>query len=90
MRKVPLRTCIVTKEKIDKKDLIRIVKNKEENVFIDLTGKANGHGIYLKKDLDVIKKARSGKILNKALETEVTNTIYDELEKIVRSDNNDC
>jgi predicted RNA-binding protein YlxR (DUF448 family) len=49
--------CVVTREKLEKKDLIRIVKNKDGEIFIDLTGKANGKGVYLKKDLEVILKA---------------------------------
>ena len=46
-RKVPLRTCVVTKEKLEKKDLIRVVKNNNGEVFVDLTGKANGRGAYI-------------------------------------------
>ena len=53
-KKIPLRTCVVTKEKLEKKDLIRVVKNNENEVFVDLTGKANGRGAYIKKDIDVL------------------------------------
>ena len=55
-KKIPLRTCVVTKEKLEKKDLIRVVKNNENEVFVDLTGKANGRGAYIKKDIDVLKQ----------------------------------
>lgn len=48
-KKIPLRTCVVTKEKLEKKDLIRVVKNNENEVFVDLTGKANGRGAYIKR-----------------------------------------
>ena len=64
-KKIPLRTCVVTKEKLEKKDLIRVVKNNENEVFVDLTGKANGRGAYIKKDIDVLNKARKSKILDK-------------------------
>ena len=53
-KKIPLRTCVVTKEKLEKKDLIRVVKNNENEVFVDLTGKANGRGAYIKKILLMI------------------------------------
>ena len=59
MKKIPMRSCIVTLEKCEKKDLIRVVKNKDGEVFIDLTGKANGRGAYLKKDIEVIKKCKN-------------------------------
>lgn len=62
-KKIPLRTCVVTKEKLEKKDLIRVVKNNENEVFVDLTGKANGKGAYIKKDIDVLNKARKSKVL---------------------------
>ena len=64
-KKIPLRTCVVTKEKLEKKDLIRVVKNNENEVFVDLTGKANGRGAYIKKDIDVLNKARKSKILGR-------------------------
>ena len=61
MKKMPERTCVVTKEKTLKKDLLRVVRNKDGEVIVDLTGKANGRGAYLKKDLEVIKKAQQTK-----------------------------
>ena len=62
-RKIPLRMCVVTKERFEKKDLIRIVRTPEKEIIIDLTGKANGKGAYVKKDIDVIKKAQKNKII---------------------------
>ena len=82
-RKIPMRTCIVTREKLEKKDLIRIVRTPDGEVIVDKTLKANGRGAYLKKDIEVIKKAKKNKILNKILEVEVTDLIFDELEKCV-------
>ena len=73
-KKIPLRTCVVTKEKLEKKDLIRVVKNNENEVFVDLTGKANGRGAYIKKDIDV---------LNKHLETTIDDSVYEKLEEII-------
>ncbi len=83
-RKIPMRTCVVTKEKCEKKDLVRIVKNKDGEVFVDLTGKKNGRGAYLKKDIDVINKAKNNKILDKILEIEIEDKIYDELIDLIK------
>ena len=71
-RKVPLRTCVVTKEKLEKKDLIRVVKNNNGEVFVDLTGKANGRGAYIKKDINVLNDAKRTKALEKHLETSIS------------------
>lgn len=79
MKKIPLRSCAVSKEKLPKGELIRIVRTPEGNVIIDPTGKANGKGAYLKKDIDIFEKAKKTKIINKLLETNVPDTIYDEL-----------
>ncbi len=85
MKKAPLRTCLVTREKLSKYELFRVVKDKDNNVFVDQTGKLNGHGVYLKKDIDVITKAKEKKILDKALEITISDNIYNELLEIVRS-----
>lgn len=84
MKKMPERTCVVTKEKALKKDLIRVVRNKDGLIMVDSTGKANGRGAYLKKDADVVNKARSTKILDKILETQIPDTIYDEILNIIK------
>ncbi|MCR5231580.1 MAG: YlxR family protein [Acholeplasmatales bacterium] len=78
-RKAVLRTCVVTKEVLEKKDLVRVVRTPEMNVIVDLKGKANGRGAYLKLDKDVILKAKQTKALDKKLEVEVPSNIYDEL-----------
>ena len=80
-KKIPMRTCVSSLEKLPKKELIRIVRNKEGEVFVDPTGKMNGRGVYLKKDKDVIEKARNSKILDKKLEVTVKENIYDDLLK---------
>ena len=82
-KKIPLRTCVVSKEKLEKKDLIRIVKNNEGLVFVDLTGKANGRGAYIKKDIEVLEKAIKTKVLDRHLETTISDEIYDELRNII-------
>lgn len=83
VKKIPIRTCVVTKEKFPKQELIRVVRNNENQVFIDLKGKANGRGAYIKKDISVLEKAKKTKILEKALEVNIPDEIYLELEKII-------
>lgn len=83
MKKIPERTCVVTKEKTQKKDLLRVVRDKDGNVSIDETGKSNGRGAYLKKDAEVINKARTTKVLERVLEVPIPDEIYEEMLKIV-------
>ena len=82
-KKIPLRTCVITKEKLPKQELIRVVKDNENNVFIDLTGKSNGRGAYIKKDVNVLKEAKKRKCLDRKLECTISDSIYEELEKIM-------
>lgn len=79
VRKIPMRSCVLTKEQLPKQELFRIVRTPEKNVIVDLKGKANGRGAYLKRDCEVIKKAQKNKILDRKLEVEVPDGIYDEL-----------
>lgn len=83
MKKIPERTCVITKEKTQKKDLLRVVRDKDGNVTVDITGKQNGRGAYLKKDLDVINKAETTKALDRILEVEVPSSIYEEMRNII-------
>ena len=78
-KKQILRTCVVSKEVCEKKDLIRIVRTPEGNVIVDTKGKANGRGAYLKKSKDVILLAKKSRALDKKLEVSVPDSIYDEL-----------
>ena len=84
MRKVPERSCVITREKYAKKDLLRVVRDKEGNVTVDQTGKANGRGAYLKKDAEVIEKARKTKALERILEVTIPDSIYDEMLEIIK------
>lgn len=86
MKKIPMRSCIVSREKLPKKELIRIVKDNKNNIFIDPTGKSNGRGAYLKRDIEVIEKAQKTKVLDKVFELKVKEEIYEELKDIVRKE----
>ena len=82
MKKIPMRSCVVTHEKYPKKDLIRVVKT-ESGIVVDETGKVNGHGVYLKKDKEVIEKAKKTKILDRLLESEITEEVYSKLNELI-------
>ncbi|MBO5414366.1 MAG: YlxR family protein [Bacilli bacterium] len=82
VRKIPLRTCVVTKENLPKQELLRVVRTPEKKVIVDLTGKANGRGAYIKKDIEVLEKAKKSKILERRLEVEIDEEIYDEIKRI--------
>lgn len=84
-RKIPLRTCVVTKENLPKGELLRIVRTPEGNVIVDLTGKANGRGAYIKKDINVLEKAKKSKILEKRLEVEINEDVYEEIRKVLEN-----
>lgn len=83
-KKIPLRSCVITREKLPKQNLLRVIRNTEGVVEIDLTGKKNGRGAYIKKDLDVVSKARKTKQLSRALEVEIPESIYEEIENIIQ------
>ena len=84
-KKIPLRTCIISHERLPKKELIRIVKDNLGNINIDITGKMNGHGVYIKRDNDILDRAIKTKILEKYLETSISNEIYDEIRNIINN-----
>ena len=88
-RKKVLRTCVVNKEQFEKKDLLRVVKNKEGLIFVDETGKTNGRGAYIKKDLETLELAKKNKALDRALETTISDEVYEEIEKIIKKNERD-
>ena len=83
VKKIPMRTCVVTKEQCAKKELVRVVRNNEGTVSVDTTGKAPGRGAYLKLDKEVILKAKKTKALDNKLEVPVPDEIYEELLKLL-------
>ncbi len=84
MKKIPLRKCVATGEQLPKKELIRVVRNKEGEVFVDPTGKKNGRGAYLKKSKEAIDIAKKKKVLNRALEVDVPDSVFEELMEYVQ------
>ncbi|GIN18910.1 MAG TPA: DUF448 domain-containing protein [Bacillus bacterium] len=86
-RKIPMRKCVATGEMKPKKEMIRIVRSKEGEVSVDLTGKKSGRGAYLSKDKDIILTAKNKKVLASHLQAEIKDEIYDELLSLVDGDN---
>ncbi|MDU2201768.1 MAG: YlxR family protein [Anaerococcus hydrogenalis] len=78
-RKIPQRKCIVCGENKDKNDLIRIVKNKEEGIILDPTGKKNGRGAYICKEEKCINEAKKKRKLEKVFKTEISDDLYEEI-----------
>lgn len=68
-----------------KKELLRIVNNKDEGVLLDITGKKNGRGAYICISNKCVDKAKKNKRLNIALESEISSEFYEELKKYVDS-----
>ncbi|MGK4105708.1 YlxR family RNase P modulator [Limosilactobacillus vaginalis] len=78
-RKVPMRKDIVTGEMMPKRQLIRVVKNKEGEVTLDPTGKKSGRGAYIAVDVEIAKRAKEEKTFEKAFHVKLNNSFYDEL-----------
>lgn len=83
VKKVPLRTCVITKEQLPKQELLRVVRTPEGEVKVDLTGKLNGRGAYIKKDVAVLEKAKKSGLLAKRLECNIDETVYEEIKNII-------
>lgn len=79
MKNIPNRTCIGCNQIKPKKELIRIVKNKEGNIFIDKTSKANGRGAYLCDNIECLEKAIKTKKLERTFEIKVNTEVYEDL-----------
>ena len=84
-RKIPMRSCVVTREKLPKQELLRIVKTTDGSIVADISGKINGRGAYIKKDIVVLEKAIKSKILERQLETTISDEVYDEIRKIIEN-----
>ncbi len=83
MKKIPLRKCLASGESLPKKELLRIVRTPEGEVKVDITGKLNGKGAYLKKSMEALEIAKKKNLLSKALEVNVDEEIYKEIEKVI-------
>ena len=85
-RKIPMRKCLGCNEMKEKKSLVRVVRNKENEVSLDLTGKKPGRGAYICKSVECFTKARKAKRFERALEVEISDDIYSQMEKEIQSE----
>ena len=84
-KKIPMRSCIVSREKLPKSELLRIVRGVDGQVIVDTTGKINGRGAYIKKDSEVLLLAKKNKALERARETTIDDSVYDEILNIINN-----
>jgi len=80
-RKIPLRKCVGCGEQKSKKELIRVVKTKDGEFFVDFTGKANGRGAYICPDIECFNKALKRDSLSRSFQTKVGSEIYEKLKE---------
>ena len=80
-KKIPVRMCVACREKKPKKEMLRVVRPKEGDVFIDLTGKAAGRGAYVCNDPACIRKLKKGRLLNKVFSAEIPAEVYEKIEE---------
>lgn len=83
IRKIPMRKCLATNQVLPKKELLRIVRTPENEIKVDLSGKVNGKGAYIKKDVEALKVLKSKRLLQKALGVEVSDDVYEEILKVI-------
>ena len=80
-KKIPQRQCMGCRERKAKKELIRVVRGTDGTVSVDFGGKLNGRGTYLCPDPECLKKAQKSKALERSLETDIPQEVYDRLAK---------
>lgn len=83
MKKIPQRSCVVCRTQKNKNELLRIVKNKENEIKIDDIGKVPGRGAYICYSIDCLEKAKKSKKLDKALEIKIEEETYKQIENII-------
>ena len=84
MKKIPLRKCVATQEQLPKKELIRIVKSKENVIEVDLTGKKNGRGAYICNSEECLNKLIKSKRLERVFEMNISQEIYEEIRNSIK------
>ena len=83
MKSIPQRTCMGCNVKKNKKELIRIVKNKQGEISIDKTGKAKGRGAYICDSVECLEKAIKSKRLERTFETKISDVVYENLRGVI-------
>jgi len=85
-KKVPMRKCVATGEMKPKKELVRIVRSKEGDVSIDLTGKKSGRGAYLSRDKEAVLLAKKKNTLSNHLQASINDSLYEELLELIEKE----
>ncbi len=80
-KKIPMRTCCGCRESFPKKELVRIVRQPDKELKVDLTGKLNGRGAYICRNVSCLKKAVKTGSIARSLEISITDEIYKRLEE---------
>lgn len=80
-KKIPQRQCMGCRERKNKRDMIRVVRQTDGNVSLDFSGKLNGRGAYICPDAECLKKALKSKALDRSLEVTIPEEVYDRLQK---------
>ena len=80
-KKLPERKCLGCGESKPKSELARVVRAPDGSVSLDLTGRKSGRGAYVCKDVECLKKCRKAKRIERSLEVEIPDTVWDALEK---------
>ena len=86
MKKIPLRMCTGCGEMKPKKELVRVVRSKEGEISLDLTGRKAGRGAYVCRSLDCLKKARETRRIERSLDCQIPDEVYDAMEKEMAED----
>lgn len=86
-KKVPLRKCVGCQQMKPKKELLRVVMNKEEEISIDRTGKKAGRGAYICNDIECFEKAKKTRGLERNFSHQIPTEVYDALKQEVSDTN---
>ena len=86
MKKIPLRMCTGCGEMKPKKELVRVVRSKEGEISLDLTRRKAGRGAYVCRSLDCLKKARKTRRIERSLDCQIPDEVYDAMEKEMAED----
>lgn len=79
-KKLPMRMCLGCNESKPKRELVRVVKSKEGEISLDLTGRKSGRGAYICRDIECLKKARKARRFEKSFSCKIDDEVYDSME----------
>ena len=80
-KKIPQRQCMGCRERMEKRQLIRVVRTPDGQVSLDFSGKVSGRGAYICPKAECLRKAQKAKALDRSLEVSIPDEVYARLEK---------